>query len=96
MKKIMPTRRSRLPLALALVAALPFTVSAQSAVDTSAAGAFLGSWALNMDSPQGAFVMGLEITDISGKVAASVGAEELGGMQDVTDISLTGANLVLR
>ena len=40
--------------------------------------------------------MGLEITDSSGKVAASVGADVLGGMQDVTDISLTGANLVLR
>jgi hypothetical protein len=76
--------------------AVPFAASAQSALDTSAASAFLGSWSLTMDSPQGAFVMGLEVTDAAGKVAASIGADELGGYQDVTDISMAGSALVLR
>jgi hypothetical protein len=40
--------------------------------------------------------MDLEVTDSSGKVAASVGAAELGGMTDVADVSLEGSNLVLR
>ena len=94
-----PMRTPRYPsllAALALLATAPFAVSAQSALDTSAAQAFLGSWALSMDSPQGAFVMDLEITDASGKVAASVGADELGGMTDVADVTLSGSDLVLR
>jgi hypothetical protein len=81
--------------ALALIVAAPLAASGQSALDTSAAANFLGTWSLTMDSPQGAFVMGLEVTDAAGKVAAAVGAPELGGMQDVTDISLSGADLVL-
>jgi hypothetical protein len=81
---------------MALAASLPETASAQSSLDTAEAQAFLGDWSLNMDSPQGAFVMSLMITDSSGKVAASVGADELGGMQPVTNITRSGENLVLR
>jgi hypothetical protein len=81
---------------MALAASLPETASAQSSLDAAEAQAFLGDWSLNMDSPQGAFVMSLMITDSSGKVAASVGADELGGMQPVTNITRSGENLVLR
>jgi len=81
---------------LALAAALPLSASAQSSLDVSQAQAFLGSWSASFDSPQGELVMDLVITDSSGKVAANVGAEVLGGMTDVTDISRSGDNLVLR
>jgi hypothetical protein len=83
-------------LALALAAGLPGTASAQSDLDASAAQAFLGTWSISLESPQGEFVMDLELTDASGKVAASIGSEMTGGMQDVTDVSLAGADLVLR
>lgn len=49
-----------------------------------------------MESPQGNFVMDLEVTDSSGKVAASIGADEMGGMQEVTDVIRSGDDLVLR
>jgi hypothetical protein len=82
--------------ALVVAAALPGTASAQSSLDTSQAQAFLGSWSASFESPQGELVIDIVITDSSGKVAASVGAELLGGMQDVTDVSRSGDNLVLR
>jgi len=81
---------------LALVAISPLTASAQSELDTSAAGAFMGTWAISFDSPQGTFVLDLVLTDSSGKVAASLGSDLMGGMQDVTDVTLSGADLVLR
>jgi hypothetical protein len=81
---------------VALVAALPATASAQSSLDTSDAQAFLGSWAASFESPQGELVLDVVITDSSGKVAASIGSDMMGGMQDVTDISRSGDNLVLR
>jgi hypothetical protein len=80
---------------LALIAISPPPASAQSQLDTSQATAFIGTWAIDFDSPQGSFVLDLELTDSSGKVAASIGSDQMGGMQDVTDITLSGANLVL-
>ena len=87
-----------LPLLLVLVLAAtsPHGVFAQSALDTSEAQAFLGAWSVAMESPQGNFVMDLEIQDSEGKVAASITADDMGGMQDVTDISRSGNDLVLR
>jgi carbohydrate-selective porin OprB len=82
--------------AFVLAAALPLAASAQSSLDTSQAQAFLGSWSASFESPQGELVLDVVITDRSGKVAASIGAEIMGGMQDVTNISRSGDNLVLR
>lgn len=79
-----------------VLAVLPFAASGQSQLDTSEASGFLGAWSLSFDSPQGAFVLDLEITDASGKVAASIGSDMMGGMQDVTNIARAGADLVLR
>jgi hypothetical protein len=91
----MKTIRSLATFALFLL--LPHAVSAQSQLDTSAATAFLGSWSLSFDSPQGAFVMELEVSDSSGKIAASVGSEMMGaGSQEVGDVSMAGGSLVLR
>jgi hypothetical protein len=38
----------------------------------------------------------MSIQDQGGKVAASVGSPEMGGTTEVTDITLQGANLVLK
>ena len=89
-------RHPSLLAAFALAAALPLAASAQSDLAASEAQAFLGSWSASFESPQGELVLDIVITDSSGMVAASIGAEIMGGMQDVTDISRSGDNLILR
>jgi hypothetical protein len=88
-------QRLALVAVLALALALPTAALAQSDLDTSEAEGFLGNWSLSMESPQGEFVMALDITDSSGKVAASI-SNDFTGNQDVTDISRSGDDLVLR
>ena len=83
-----------LPAVFALALIIPTTAAAQSSLDTSAAGAFMGTWELEFESPQGAFVMELALTDSGGKVAANISSEM--GDQAVTDISISGDALVLR
>jgi hypothetical protein len=93
----MKTRYASVLAALTLIAVLAPGASAQSQLDSSQATAFIGSWSLSFDSPQGAFVMELEVTDSAGKVAAGIGSQMMGtGMQDVTDISLADGSLLLR
>jgi len=82
--------------ALVMAAAtLPMSASAQSSLDVSQAQSYIGTWELSFQSPQGDFVMDLALTDASGKVAAQI-TNDMMGTQDITDISLSGANLVLR
>ena len=82
--------------AMSGVALSPAATMAQSQLDVSEAQAFLGKWVINMDTDMGPFSMQLEITEMSGKVAASVGAPEMGGMQDVSDITRSAESLVLK
>ena len=71
-------------------------VSAQSALDTSEAGAFMGSWSVSLQSDYGPLEFPLELTDQGGKVAASVGSPDpAGGLTPVTDITRSGEGLVL-
>jgi hypothetical protein len=96
MKTVLRTLRfPSLLAAFALAASLPLATSAQSALDTGQAQAFLGTWSLSMDSPQGPFVMSMEIKDMSGKVAATI-SNDMTGTAEVTDISRSGDDLVLR
>lgn len=83
-------------LAVALVMLSPLAVSAQSDLNASEAQAFLGSWVVAMDTDFGAFSMNVEIEDQDGKVAASIGAPDMGGpMESVSDIAKNGDDLVL-
>ena len=91
----------RLAVAAALLGAVvsPRAASAQSELDASEAGAFLGSWAVSLQSDYGPIDFPLELTDQGGKVAASVGALDPtggGGMQPLTNITKSGDGLVLR
>jgi len=81
--------------AAVLAVLAPQSISAQSQLDSSEAQAFMGTWVVNIDSDFGAFSMDLEVTDMSGKVGASLGAPEMGGMQPVSDITRTGEGLTL-
>jgi hypothetical protein len=84
-----------LGLALILTLLSPLAASAQSQLDVAQAQAFMGKWVIAIESDFGPFSMNLEITNQDGKVAASIGAPEMGGMQSVTDISRDGEGLVM-
>ena len=84
-----------LGLALAIALLSPYAASAQSELDASQAEGFMGEWVVDMDTDFGPFSMNLEIEDQAGKVAASVGSPDLGGMQSVTDIEREGESLVM-
>lgn len=90
------TKAAAIALGLALLAvAMPSTASAQSQLDVAQAQAFLGKWVINMQTDFGPFSMDLDLADQSGKVAAKIGAPEMGGMQDVTDVTRVDDSLVL-
>jgi hypothetical protein len=78
-----------------LVAGSPVQASAQSALNASDAQAFLGSWSLDMTSQMGNFTMGLDLTDMAGKVGATLDFPDAGMNQEITDISKDAENLVL-
>lgn len=76
--------------------ALAHTAAAQSALATADATAFLGAWALGLDTPQGAMTMSLDVKDQGGKVAATISAEPIMPTpQPITDITKRGDTLVL-
>ena len=77
-------------------AVLPAQAAAQSQLDTTQAQAFMGKWLVDMQTDFGPFQMNLDLTDQGGKVAGSMGSPEMGGSQEVTDISKSEESLVLR
>ena len=60
------------------------------------AGAFMGSWSLNLDSPQGAFEQSLVLKDEGGKVVAEISNQMQPDVQKVTDVTKNGSDLVLK
>ena len=78
-----------------LAATAPGSASSQSALDVSDAQTFMGSWTLDMTSQMGNFSMGLDLTDMSGKVGAVLDFPDAGMNQEITDISKSGESLVL-
>jgi hypothetical protein len=74
----------------------PIVAAAQSALATSDATAFLGSWTLSFDSPQGPFDQTLDIKDSGGKVAATMTSPIAPEPQQITDITKSGSDLVLK
>ena len=60
------------------------------------AGAFMGSWALMLDTPQGAFEQTLVLKDEGGKVVAEISNQMQPDVQKVTDVSKKGDDLILK
>jgi hypothetical protein len=87
------TRVSLLVVALALL--VSSAASAQSALPTADAAKFMGAWTLSLDSPQGPFTMTLTLSDKGGKVAGEL-TSDIAPPQDVTDITKSGEDLVLK
>ena len=83
-------------IAAAVVALAPLTAFAQTSVATADAKAFVGTWTLSLESPQGAFEQSLVIKDASGKLAAEVSNQMQPGAVPITDIAKSGTDLVLK
>jgi hypothetical protein len=82
----------------AIVGTLPVQAMAQgkpSTLDTAKAKAFIGDWILTIEGRRGPQERPLSITDVGGKVAADL-AGRRGGPVSITDISMAGADLVLK
>jgi hypothetical protein len=77
---------------------VPAASSAQgkaSTLDTAKAKAFVGEWVLTVEGRRGPQERPLSITDVGGKVAAELGGGR-GGPVSITDITMPGADLVLK
>ena len=62
----------------------------------SDAGAFMGTWTLSLDSPQGAFEQTMVLKDEGGKAIAELSSQMAPDVQKVTDVSKKGSDLVLK
>ena len=60
------------------------------------AGAFMGSWTLTLDSPQGSFEQTMVLKDEGGKAVAELSSQMQPDVQKVTDVSKKGDDLVLK
>ncbi|MEW6322806.1 MAG: hypothetical protein AB1635_17180 [Acidobacteriota bacterium] len=89
--------RSLLVTAAAVSLALPLAAvaSGQSSLDAAKAKDFIGEWVLTVEGRRGPQERSLSITDKGGKVAAELGGGR-GGPIAITDISMAGADLVLK
>jgi hypothetical protein len=62
----------------------------------SDAGAFMGTWTLTLESPQGAFEMELALKDEGGKVIGEMTNQMQPEVQKVTDVTKDKDNVVLK
>jgi hypothetical protein len=60
------------------------------------AGAFMGTWTLSLDSPQGAFEQTMVLKDEGGKAVAEISSQMAPDVQKVTDVTKKGSDLVLK
>ena len=82
-------------LALVLVL-LPFATFAEAQLAPADAGAFMGSWTLSLESPQGAFEQSLVLKDEAGKVVGEMSSQMAPEVQKVTDVSKKGDDVILK
>ena len=80
------------------VAAMIVLASALSAAQLAPAdaGAFMGSWTLALDTPQGNFEQSLILKDEAGKVVGEMSSQMQPDVQKVTDVSKKGDDLILK
>ena len=81
---------------IALAIALSSAVASAQALTAAGAGAFMGSWTLMLDSPQGAFEQTLVLKEEDGKVVGEISNQMQPEVQKVTDVTKDKDNLVLK
>ena len=79
-----------------LLVLLPFANTAEAQLAPADAGAFMGSWTLTLDSPQGALEQSLVLKEEGGKVIGEMTSAMQPETQKVTDVSKNGNDLVLK
>ena len=88
----------RTAIRLALVVALSSFAAlahAQDQAKPADVAKFMGTWVLNLDSPQGSFAMNFALTEKEGKLAGELTSDMM-PPQEVTDITKSGEDLVLK
>jgi hypothetical protein len=81
---------------IALAVALSSAVATAQALTPADAGAFIGTWVLTLDSPQGPFEQNVLLKDEGGKVVAELSSQMQPDVQKVTDITKDKDNLVMK
>ena len=81
---------------VALLAVAPLAAQAAAGVKTADAATFVGTWALGLDTPQGAMGMNLTLKDNAGKLAGQITSDIAPDAQNITDITKDGEKLVLK
>jgi hypothetical protein len=87
---------ARLTSTVALAVVLVTGVISAQALTPADAGAFMGSWTLALDTPQGNFEQSLVLKDEGGKVVAEISNQMQPDVQKVTDVSKKGDDLILK
>ena len=75
---------------------MPLANAAEAQLTPADAGAFMGSWTLTLDSPQGPFEQAMVLKDEAGKVVAELSNQMQPEVQKVTDVTKNGNDLVLK
>ena len=81
---------------VALAIVLGVGVISAQALAPADAGAFMGTWTLSLESPQGAFEQNLALKDEGGKVVAEITSQMAPDVQKVTAVSKKGDDLLLK
>ena len=81
---------------IALAIALSTGLGAAQQLSPADAGAFMGSWSLMLDTPQGSFEQTLALKDEGGKVIGEISNQMAPEVQKVTDVSKKDGDLVLK
>ena len=71
--------------ALCVLMGTALRAQAPAPLPVADAGKFMGTWALTLESPQGAFTMNMALTDVEGKVACELTSDVM-PPQKVTDV----------
>ena len=87
---------ARLTGTVALAVVLVTGVISAQALSPADAGAFMGSWTLSLDSPQGPFEQSMVLKEEGGKVVAEMSNQMQPEVQKITDITKKGDDLILK
>ena len=77
---------------------LVYSVTAGAQTVTSAdAQSFMGTWAINVDTPGGPISVNLTVKEVAGEVTAEIGGGSTGGpMSAVSEITKNGSSLMMQ